>query len=93
MDQATFNEHCDSSKQSSFYVTYTTLCREKNVPAILELIKNKYKLDFVADRIKSDQWEMICKSLDQDNTLELLAIRSRKSTPLGELVKLVIRSI
>lgn len=86
MDQASSNEHSDSSTQSSFYATYTSLCKDKNVPAILELIKSKSKLDFVADRIRADQWDMICKSLDQDSTLECLAIRSRKSTPLGERV-------
>lgn len=83
MDQIEFNERCDSSKQSSFHSTYISLCKEKNVPAILELIKSKNKLDFVADRLRTDQWEMICKSLDQDSTLEFLAIRSRKSTPPG----------
>lgn len=81
---SSFNEPSDSTKQSSFYATYTSLCKDKNVPAILELIKSKSKLDFVADRIRVDQWEMICKSLDQDSTLECLAIRSRKSTGLGK---------
>lgn len=86
MHQVTFNEHCDSSKQSSFHSTYTTFCKDKNVPAILELIKSKNKLDFVVDRIRTDHWEMICKSLEQDKTLEYLAIRSRKSNPLGKRI-------
>lgn len=82
MDQIPFNEQ--SSKQSSFHSTYISLCKEKNVPAILELIKSKNKLDFVVDRIRTDHCEMICKALDLDNALECLAIRSRKSTPLGK---------
>lgn len=53
------------------------------MPAILELVKNKNRLDFAADRIRTDQWDLVCKSLSQDNALELLAVRSRKSGPLG----------
>lgn len=90
MHQVTVNEHCDSSKQSSFHSTYTSFCKDKNVPAILELIKSKNKLDFVVDRIRTDHWEMICKSLEQDNTLEYLAIRSRKANPLGKCVGFTI---
>lgn len=86
MDQQSSNERCENSKQSSFHATYQSLCRDKNVPAILELIKSKSKLEFVADRMKIDQCEMICKSLEQDNTLEFLAIRSRKSSGLGERI-------
>ncbi|KAJ6638323.1 Protein Cep78 like [Pseudolycoriella hygida] len=70
------------AKQSSFFLSYKTLCKEKGVPAMLELIRNKRKLDFVADRIKVDHWEMICKSIEYDNLLESLAIRSRKKAIL-----------
>lgn len=84
MSQITLNERCDSSNKSSFYLTYIALCKERNVPAILELIKNKCKLDFVADRIKAEQWLMIFKSLDRDDSLEVIAIKSRKSMSYGK---------
>lgn len=88
MEQLQSNGHCDSSKllpqsPSPFYSTYMSVCKDKNVPAILELIKSKTKLDFVADRIRADQWDTILKPLESDNTLEYLAIRWRKTNYFG----------
>ncbi len=83
MDHIQTNGRGDSTKQSPFHSTYISLCKDKNVPAILELIKSKNKLDFVADRIRSDQLDIVCKSLEWDSALEFLAIRSRKSRSLG----------
>lgn len=71
-----------------FHRKYVETCRKRNaipVPEIKEKVKNV--LDFVADRIKLDDWPSIMKALmADDGALRGLAIRLRKCYTHGVCV-------
>lgn len=72
----------DSPKPSNvFYVWYTELCRRINANP-LSIVrpakpKNEAVLDFVSDRIKTEEWTPILNALRLDTSLHVIAIRSR----------------
>lgn len=70
-----------------FHRKYVETCKKRNavpVPEIKEKVKNV--LDFVADRIKLDDWPSIMKALmADDGTLRCLGIRLRKCYTHGKL--------
>ncbi|XP_049822050.1 protein Cep78 homolog [Aethina tumida] len=66
-----------------FYVWYAELCRRLNSsPApIVKPTRNKCKtvLDFVADRLKLEDWSPVINALRHDTSLHVINIRSRIS--------------
>lgn len=64
-----------------FYVWYTELCRRLNcTPApVVKPAKPKCQtvLDFVADRLKIEEWHPIISALKQDTSLHVISIKSR----------------
>lgn len=68
---------------NSFHTKYLTLCKGKNVLPNHEIIKNKLKLEIVADRMKIYEWQIVTKALDQDNSLQCIEIVSRRPVQCG----------
>ncbi|KAL3282498.1 hypothetical protein HHI36_005680 [Cryptolaemus montrouzieri] len=66
-----------------FYIWYTELCRRmnSNPSAILRPAKPKSNtiLDFVADRLKFEDWSPVINALRHDTSLHVIIIRSRMS--------------
>lgn len=66
---------------SVFYVWYTELCRRLNInpaPAVKPAKpKCQTVLDFVADRLKIEEWTPVLNALRQDTSLHVVAVRSR----------------
>ncbi|XP_050302729.1 protein Cep78 homolog [Anthonomus grandis grandis] len=64
-----------------FYVWYTELCRRLNITPAPSVKPAKPKcqtvLDFVADRLKIEEWPPVLNALRQDTSLHVVAIRSR----------------
>lgn len=71
------------SMNNSFHTKYLNLCKEKNFLPNHEIIKNKLKLEIVADRLKIYEWQMITKALEQDNSLQNIEIISRRAVQCG----------
>lgn len=64
---------------NSFHTKYLTLCKKKNFLPNHDIIKSKFKLEIVADRLKMHEWHMITKALERDNSLQSINIISRKA--------------
>lgn len=66
---------------SVFYVWYTELCRRLNIQPAPAVKPAKPKcqtiLDFVADRLKIEEWTPVLNALRQDTSLHVLAVRTR----------------
>ncbi|XP_044752715.1 centrosomal protein of 78 kDa [Coccinella septempunctata] len=66
-----------------FYIWYTELCRRlnSNSAAIIRPINPKCNtvLDFVADRLKLEDWSPLLNALRHDTSLHVINIRSRMS--------------
>ncbi|KAF7286873.1 hypothetical protein GWI33_003444 [Rhynchophorus ferrugineus] len=66
---------------SVFYVWYSELCRRLNInPAsCVKPAKPKCQtvLDFVADRLKVEDWNPVINALRQDTSLHVIAVRSK----------------
>lgn len=64
-----------------FYVWYTELCRRQNSNPVSTIrpnhLKNEQILDFVADRIKIEDWAPFFNALKLDASLHAIAIHSR----------------
>lgn len=64
-----------------FYVWYTELCRRLNCTPtpVVKPAKPKCQtvLDFVADRLKVEEWHPIINALRQDTSLHVISIKSR----------------
>lgn len=64
-----------------FYVWYTELCRRLNCTPtpIVKPAKPKCQtvLDFVADRLKVEEWHPLVTALKQDTSLHVISIKSR----------------
>lgn len=64
-----------------FYVWYTELCRRLNCTPtpVVKPAKPKCQtvLDFVADRLKVEEWHPIINALKHDTSLHVISIRSR----------------
>lgn len=64
-----------------FYIWYSELCRRLNITPLTAVKparpKNDSVLDFVADRIKPEDWVPIISALRQDTSLHVIAIRSK----------------
>ncbi|KAK4879677.1 hypothetical protein RN001_007823 [Aquatica leii] len=64
-----------------FYVWYTELCRRANTNPLNSIKpakpKNDVVLDFVADRIKCEEWTPILHALCLDTSLHVISIKSR----------------
>lgn len=69
----------------TFHRKYLESCKKRNAIPVAEIKeKSKNVLDFVADRIKLDDWPSIMKALiADDGALRCLAIRLRKSYTHG----------
>lgn len=66
---------------SVFYVWYTELCRRLNITPAPAVKPAKPKcqtvLDFVADRLKIEEWTPVLSALRHDTSLHVVAVRSR----------------
>ncbi|KAL1513471.1 hypothetical protein ABEB36_002877 [Hypothenemus hampei] len=66
---------------SVFYVWYTELCRRLNINPSTAVKPAKPKcqtvLDFVADRLKVEEWTPLLSALRQDASLHVITVRSR----------------
>lgn len=71
------------SINNSFHTKYLNLCKAKNFLPNHEIMRNKFKLEIVADRLKMHEWQMITKSLEQDNSLQSIEIISRRAVQCG----------
>lgn len=63
-----------------FHLCYEDLCKLRNIfpqPVIRANIEKKY-LDFNADKLKLNDWELILQALSSDRSLHLIAIRSNQ---------------
>ncbi|CAH0556787.1 unnamed protein product [Brassicogethes aeneus] len=64
-----------------FYVWYSELCRRLNSNPAPTVKPAKYKsktvLDFVADRLKFEEWSPVINALRHDTSLHVINIRSR----------------
>lgn len=64
-----------------FYVWYSELCRRQNTNPVSAIrpnhLKNEQILDFVADRIKIEDWAPFLNALKLDTSLHAIAIHSR----------------
>ncbi|XP_037046842.1 protein Cep78 homolog [Bradysia coprophila] len=76
MSQSTLN--VIKNLNNSFHNKYLTLCKRKNVLPNHEIIKNKLKLEVVAERMKIYEWQIVTKALEQDNSLQSIEIVSRR---------------
>lgn len=75
-------------KRNGFHGKYLEVCKSKNlmpVPEVKAKLRNFQLLDFHADRVKTNDWIAICRSLVNDKSLKFIAIRLRKNSELGEL--------
>lgn len=76
-----------SQKRDGFHGKYLKICKLKNIQPVAE-VKAKHNnissLDFHADRIKVNDWILICKALESDRTLKYVAIRLRKNDGIGK---------
>lgn len=72
-----------NSINNSFHTKYLNLCKGRNFLPNHEIIKNKFKLEIVADRLKIYEWQMITKALEQDTSLQSIEIISRKPVQCG----------
>lgn len=71
-----------------FHRKYVDVCKKRNAAPVAE-IKEKVKnvLDFVADRVKLDDWPSIMKALmADDGALRGLGIRLRRACTHGNLL-------
>lgn len=68
---------------NSFPTKYLALCKAKNVLPNHEIVKNKLKLEIVADRLKIYEWQMLTKALEYDNSLQGIEIVSRRAVQCG----------
>lgn len=81
MNQSTLN--IIKNMNNSFHTKYLSLCKGRNFLPNHEIVKNKFKLEIVADRMKINEWQMITKALEQDNSLQSIEIISRKAVQCG----------
>lgn len=68
---------------NSFQTKYLALCKARNYLPNHDIIKNKFKIEIVADRMKIYEWQMIIKALEQDNSLQSIEITSRRAVQCG----------
>lgn len=81
MNQSTLN--IIKNMNNSFQTKYLNLCKGRNFLPNHDIVKNKFKLEIVADRMKINEWHMITKALEQDNSLQSIEITSRKAVQCG----------
>lgn len=83
-------------RTKGFHMKYYELCKLRNsapLPEVKAKNKNINVLDFHADRVKVDDWLAIIHSLQQDNTLQFIAIRLRKNLDNGNLSDFAIQQL
>lgn len=70
----------------SFMSSYPNLCRLQNtIPNPCIKINNSNNcLDFIADRLKLDDWKPVLEAISNDRSLHFISIRSRHSNSKGE---------
>nr|XP_023026291.1 centrosomal protein of 78 kDa [Leptinotarsa decemlineata] len=83
MDTTKSTVRANSKPMNVFYVWYTELCRRMNcnpAPAVKPAKpKCQTVLEFVADRLKVEEWNPIVNALRNDTSLHVISIKSRIS--------------
>uniref|UniRef100_A0A182W9Z4 Centrosomal protein of 78 kDa n=1 Tax=Anopheles minimus TaxID=112268 RepID=A0A182W9Z4_9DIPT len=81
------NERRGKQRNKSFYHRYLALCRSKNFQPVPDIVKPKQKdqvfLDVYGDRFKGYDWQLIAEALREDNSINHLALRLRKTYSEG----------
>uniref|UniRef100_A0A182K831 Centrosomal protein of 78 kDa n=1 Tax=Anopheles christyi TaxID=43041 RepID=A0A182K831_9DIPT len=81
------NERRNRQRGKDFHHRYLALCRSKNFHPLPEIVKTKKKnqpfLDVYGDRFKGYDWQLILDALREDNSLNYLALRLRKTYTEG----------
>ncbi|XP_049276838.1 protein Cep78 homolog [Anopheles funestus] len=77
------NERRNKQRNKNFHHRYLALCRSKNFHPLPEIVKPKQKdqvfLDVYCDRFKGSDWQLIVDALREDNSVNHLALRLRKT--------------
>ncbi|XP_050072327.1 protein Cep78 homolog [Anopheles maculipalpis] len=77
------NERRNRQRNKNFHHRYLALCRSKNFQPLPEIVKPKQKdqvfLDVYGDRFKANDWQLIVDALREDNSIDHLALRLRKT--------------
>ncbi|CAG9768649.1 unnamed protein product [Ceutorhynchus assimilis] len=62
-----------------FFVWYNELCRRLTIRPTIKPVKSKCQtvLDFVAEKLKLEEWNLVINALRLDTSLHVIAIRSR----------------
>uniref|UniRef100_A0A182LVV6 Protein Cep78 homolog n=1 Tax=Anopheles culicifacies TaxID=139723 RepID=A0A182LVV6_9DIPT len=84
---ATRNERRGKQRSKSFHHRYLALCRSKNFQPLPDIVRPKQKdqvfLDVYGDRFKAHDWQLIAEALREDNSINHLALRLRKTYTEG----------
>ena len=81
------SERRNRQRAKDFHHRYLALCRAKNFHPLPEIVKTKKKnqsfLDVYGDRFKCYDWQLITDALREDNSLNNVALRLRKTYTEG----------
>nr|XP_040236664.2 protein Cep78 homolog [Anopheles coluzzii] len=81
------SERRNRQRAKDFHHRYLALCRSKNFHPLPEIVKTKKKnqsfLDVYGDRFKCYDWQLITDALREDNSLNNVALRLRKTYTEG----------
>ncbi|XP_053666891.1 protein Cep78 homolog [Anopheles marshallii] len=77
----------NKQRNKNFHHRYLALCRSKNFQPLPVIVKPKQKdqvfLDVYGDRLKCYDWRLIADALREDNSINHLALRLRKTYTEG----------
>uniref|UniRef100_A0A182SZA3 Centrosomal protein of 78 kDa n=1 Tax=Anopheles maculatus TaxID=74869 RepID=A0A182SZA3_9DIPT len=87
MKPSSRSERRNRQRNKNFHHRYLALCRSKNFQPLPEIVKPKQKdhvfVDVYGDRFKAYDWQLIVDALREDNSINHLALRLRKTYTEG----------